>query len=343
MNRSVRHVVVLTYGEPPTASFSAQLKYSWRILLGLTRAVAPIPVWVLPMIALSRARSRVKLWTGERYNSPLEPITRAQAKALAEALEERDKATDWRIHVAYEFRDPLLTEVLNRIPEPEPVDVLPMYVADSAFTHEISRQTIARWMRRRFPAGRPAPVRVLTGPDEEAFAEVAAAYVSRQIRARGAGGPDWALVLAAHGTLLNPPRPIETGRGATECVAEGIGRRCAESFGMSQIGWLNHVYGGQWTEPPADGALQKVVDAGYQKVVYFPFGFSADNAESELEGRMALRTQPRIESIHLRCVNDAPDFIAALARSVIAAGTGGKASENGAKSRQAREGAPAAT
>ena len=40
---SERHVVLITYGEPPTASFAAQLRYSWRILLGLTRSVAPIP------------------------------------------------------------------------------------------------------------------------------------------------------------------------------------------------------------------------------------------------------------------------------------------------------------
>src|SRR5204862_7559561 len=30
------HVILLTYGEPPTASFVDQLVYSWRILLGLT-------------------------------------------------------------------------------------------------------------------------------------------------------------------------------------------------------------------------------------------------------------------------------------------------------------------
>ena len=53
-----RHVVLVTYGEPTTASFSEQLVYSWRILLGLTRTVAPIPRPLLPVIALSRARGR---------------------------------------------------------------------------------------------------------------------------------------------------------------------------------------------------------------------------------------------------------------------------------------------
>src|SRR5439155_10390014 len=83
---SARHVVLITYGEPPTPSFTSQLRYSWRILLGLTRAVASIPAWVLPMIAVSRARTRHRLWSSERYRSPLESITRAQAELMRESL-----------------------------------------------------------------------------------------------------------------------------------------------------------------------------------------------------------------------------------------------------------------
>src|SRR5947207_1288603 len=112
-----RHVVLLTYGEPPTPDFFAQLKYSWRILLGLPRAVAP-------------------------------------------------------------------------------------------------------WAERL--GGGRAPVRVLPALDEGRFAEISAAHVAREAEARGAGGKEWALVLAAHGTLLEPARPIETGRGATERVAAAI-------------------------------------------------------------------------------------------------------------------------
>jgi protoheme ferro-lyase len=81
-----RHVVLVTYGEPPTPAFLDQLVYSWRILLGLTRTVAPIPLPVLPLIALSRGRGRQRLWTDEGYASPLEPITERQAVGLRRAL-----------------------------------------------------------------------------------------------------------------------------------------------------------------------------------------------------------------------------------------------------------------
>ena len=309
---SARHVVLLTYGEPPAPDFMAQLVYSWRILLGLTRSVAPIPGWALPGIALSRAVMRARLWGRERYGSPLEAITREQAQRLAEALGEGG-ALPWRVHVAYEFRDPLLRQVLARIPGDEAVDVVPMYAADSAFTHALSRAALANAL---VGLARGAPARVVPALGAEILAELSARHVMRETEARNSHGPDWGLVLAAHGTLLEPPKPIETGRVATEQVAAAITRRLGGRFGAISLGWLNHVYGGRWTEPPADRALRRLVDSGYRRVVYFPFGFLADNAESELEGRLALRLTPELEAVHLPCLNAAPELAGALADGV---------------------------
>ncbi|HEX5131099.1 MAG TPA: ferrochelatase [Candidatus Krumholzibacteria bacterium] len=311
---TTRHIVLLTYGEPPAPDYLPQLEYSWRILLGLTRTVAPIPKAVLPMIALARAYSRRKLWRAERYGSPLELVTRAQAAGLSSALTAVAPAVAWRVHVAYEFRDPLLTDLLDSLPADEPVDVVPMYVADSSFTHGISRMTIRDWERKR--GARPAPVRIVPAMDEKEFADISAAFVARQLDERGIGGPDWALVLAAHGTLLDPRPGIETGRGATECVCAGVTEQLSERFGMVVNGWLNHKFGGRWTEPPVDDALARVAAAGFRRVVYFPYGFSSDNAESQLEGRLALRSQPGLEAVHLPCLNADPVFIARLSHQV---------------------------
>jgi len=137
-----RHVVLLTYGEPPEARFGPQFAYSWRILWGLTRRVAPIPPFVLPFIALARARLRARLWRDHAYASPIEAITDAQARALDEALA-AGRDGPWRAHVAYEFRTPLLDQVLAAIPAGEPVAVLPMYLAESEFTHDIARGRLA--------------------------------------------------------------------------------------------------------------------------------------------------------------------------------------------------------
>jgi protoheme ferro-lyase len=317
---NVRHVVLVTYGEPPTSAFLPQLTYSWRILLGLTRTIAPIPRPVLPLIALARARYRTRMWNTERYRSPLEPITAAQCHALRDELNRVDGSIGWRVWPAYEFRRPSLADVVGSLPPGEPVDVVPMYAADSDFTHGLSRATVARLRHRGQPARQ---IHVLPSLDADALGSAAAEHILASLDGKPAWkGPSVALVLAAHGTLVQPLRPVNTGREATERLCAAIRSRLSEEFGVIVHGWLNHSRGGRWTEPPIDQALHQVIDAGFTRAVYFPYGFLADNAESELEGRIALRGQPRLEARHLPCLNDSPRLIEALAHQVRASRPG---------------------
>ena len=49
-----------------------------------------------------------------------------------------------------------------------------------------------------------------------------------------------------------------------------------------------------------------------------PYGFVADNAESQLEGRVLLRAEKRLEEVvHLPCLNAAPAYIDALAGAIV--------------------------
>lgn len=312
---SAHNVVLITYGEPTSPTFGAQLAYSWRILLGLTRTIADIPRVLLPMIALYRGYARNRSWTKAGYASPLERITCDQAKSLKETLEAQHPDTEWRVHVAYEFRKPLLKDVLNATPANETVCVVPMYAIDSAFTHGISRATVQQWQARA--PHRNLGVRVLPALDPKVLGEIAADHVRRDMSARGvAAGSDCALVLAAHGTLLEPPRPIETGRVATERLCAEIRHRLEGDFGLIVYGWLNHTRGGRWTEPPIDEALQTVTEKGFDRIVYFPYGFLADNAESQLEGQEALKGEPSLNAVHLPCLNVSPALLEALADQV---------------------------
>ena len=309
-----RHVVLVTYGEPPSPAFMGQLLYSWRILLGLTRTVAAIPKPVLPLIALSRGFGRRRMWTAESYESPLEPITLRQAEALRSALAGGDATTDWRVHVAYEFRRPLLADRLAALPADEPVDIIPMYAADSDFTHGLSRRVANNFAHDRSTDAR---IRVLPPIDARALGAVSASYIRSLTSSRdGWSGPDVALVLAAHGTLVAPSRPIDTGLAATEALCNVIKNELKTDFGLIVNGWLNHTRGGKWTEPAMADALHHVSTADFRRVVYFPYGFLGDNAETQLEGRIALRDRPELEAWHLPCLNDDPALINTLARSV---------------------------
>ena len=84
----------------------------------------------------------------------------------------------------------------------------------------------------------------------------------------------------------------------------------------SSHGWLNHTRGGRWTEPPIEAALADVAAAGFRRIVYYPYGFLADNAESEFEGRIALAAHPAITARHLPCLNDAAPLLDAIADQV---------------------------
>ncbi len=185
----MKHIILVTYGEPVTPAFVEQLVYSWRILLGLTRTVADIPAPLIPLIALSRARGRNTLWRRSAYTSPLEPITLVQAAQLNRVLGQQASGP-WTIHVAYEFRNPLLSSVIMQLPAGDPVVVVPMYAADSSFTHDLSRQTVAGLANRR-----TAPVIVLPALDVDQLAAISARsrHADRRIaehrRALGCLGP----------------------------------------------------------------------------------------------------------------------------------------------------------
>ena len=266
------------------------------------------------------------MWTEADYSSPLEPITVGQARQLEGRLAEAT-GDAWKVHAAYEFRQPLLSETLASLPSDEPVWVVPMYAADSAFTHALSRTTAEA---HAASGTRRSELRVLDPLHGEVLAEVSAAHVLDHADDEASWrGKDVALVLAAHGTVLKPPRPIDTGLVATEALCQGITWRLTPHFGMVVNGWLNHTRGGPWTDPPIEEALQQVADAGYSRVVYYPYGFLADNAESELEGRMAL-ANTSMEALHLPCLNESARLMEVMVRQLSdAAGVAARESDGG--------------
>ncbi|MCH8332765.1 ferrochelatase [Candidatus Sumerlaeota bacterium] len=327
--RDSRKVLLLTYGEPESNRFSDQFWYSLSILNRLTRRVAPIPRPALPLIAWKRARRRVREWRPSDFGSPLEAITRRQAELLAAKLnaelqrEGSGETAAWEVEPVFEFRKPMLIPTLRAMAADSsgPVFILPAYVADSAFTDEISRSDIEKLESR----GGSLPFAVHYVSDfanDPALAEIMADFILDQLRERGlADGATscWGLILGSHGTLVNPPIPIETGLSAMLGLYEAILKRVGSRFASCSLGWLNHTLGGKWTEPSLREAASAMREAGITKIVYYPFGFFADNAETLLEGETILKPFgfERIE--HLPCMNEEGALISFLARRVIEA------------------------
>ena len=106
---------------------------------------------------------------------------------------------------------------------------------------------------------------------------------------------------------------------AHRSYADVIEERLTSSFGMVVNGWLNHSRGGKWTDPPIEEALKRVTDAGYRNVVYYPYGFLADNAESQLEGQIAAAAFPSLRVRFIPCLNGSFELAELIADQVVRA------------------------
>lgn len=316
-------VLLLTYGEPERARFTDQYRYSLSILRRLTRKIAPIPKPLLPLIAARRGWVRVRNWRREEYTSPLDRITYAQCAALSAVLHQVDTSRLYEVCVVFEFKPPLLKDVLTErlAREPSRLLLVPLYLAESDFTHGISRLDLDEFAARRGHPVHPVPEYVTGFSEDDQLVELCARFVREQVECAGWCREDCVgagLLLGAHGTLVNGPPGVETGLVATQRFYDRLAERLAPMFHSVSIGWLNHALGGEWTSPDLETATRQMVQRGLHRVVYFPFGFLADNAESQLEGRCVLRDFESLQVLHLDCLNAWPPFVEYLAQRIVA-------------------------
>jgi ferrochelatase len=313
-------VILATYGEPPVNSFAQQWVYSYRILKGLTRKIARIPAPILPIIATARARGRVRLWHENGFLSPLEKLHRDTVHAVRDELARRGHSADTLVIPAYEFRRPNLTETLRQLDQAgcEKAIVVPMYIAEGDFTHGVTQFAIEdaaaalpNWRGRVKLASMTQ-----SASGVAALGNALASWFFDALKARRVNelGKDWAVMLAAHGTVVNPPPGVDNGLAHFQDVLKHVEAAIAPRVGRVSVGWLNHTRGGEWTKPAVPDALAELRAQGYKNLVYFPWGFTTDNAETMLEGRVALRemAEPFGRVEYLECLNSYPPFIGVL-------------------------------
>ena len=312
------HVVLVTFGEPERASYLQQLIYSWRILKSLTTRIDSIPKAIVPLIAIYRGWTRTVAWWRESYRSPLEPITRQQARDLQAALGQAK--TSFQVSVAYDFRRPLVQDVLSSIElkSNDQLVAVPMYVADSDFTSGnvadlLASDALGTGGERRMLYSLESLLPELAGVMAEHVRECVSGHGWDAQTLEQTG-----LILGTHGTLPHPPPSVrETGIHATLDLYIRLRRELVGDYRSMSIAWLNHVRGGKWTQPELSRVIERMREKGIRRFVYYPFGFVADNAETELEGRAAFAEYDDIDLIHVPCVNSAPAFIQLLAASIM--------------------------
>lgn len=321
-------VILETYGEPAAAEFWPQFTYSYAILRKLTRRLAPIPAWLLPYISYKRARGRKAEWREHAYTSPLESIHIRFCSQLAAQLSEHS-ADRWTVEPGYLFRPPQLERAVRAALD-RGVDrlfVVPMYSAESDFTHgltEFTLETMARTDRRIRDQ-----VEIVSFSRTPADERRLAGLMHEQIEAalRQADGGDsakwkrekWGLALAAHGTVIDKPH-LKSGLRETFRIYKALATPFRDRFVTVLPGFLNHSGRGTWSRPNMAKTVQLMQARGVERLVYYPFGFVADNSETQLEihhfigghddhsGHCSGAAQFQ-ELLHLPCLNNTASLV----------------------------------
>ena len=321
--RRIVEVLCLTYGEPPENTWAAQTTYSLSILNRLTRRVAPIPLYITPLIAARRGWIRAKTFRKLNWRSPLEEISARQVAALEQRLKAARPDLDFRARLVLEFRPPYLQNVLGLMVanHPDELIIQPLYVADSDFTSGVSQTDLQNFHRKLSGRhGVPAPKYVEGFGFDERAGECFARFIMRKCDEAGWNAEQLkksVLILGAHGTIIRPPIGVNNGARETRYVYGLIRKHVKHHFKSVRIGWLNHTVGGEWTFPTVGQAAEESQKQGIRSTVYMTFGFMGDNGETQLEGPAQLNEYTWDSQLVIPSPNDDPEFMDLLSTRVL--------------------------
>jgi protoporphyrin/coproporphyrin ferrochelatase len=311
-------VVVTTYGEVEDLKVRNLWPSSRKILRVVTRQIVAIPEALMYVIADYRSAKHYMKWKRSRYHSTFLAVHRAQTKMIAEGIASAGVMPEADITVldAYYFVPPYLDKVIADImDEYDGIVVLPLIPVESAFSCGVACQMILDASGERV-FGKLRVVSKMWKDDR--LLSLTANYLFSQLGESVKSVRDWkvGLVLVIHGTLVrdsagNPP-DVFTGLDETleffRLMKEKVMNHPDSIFHDVRLGCINHSRGGEWMEETIGKAFESFRNEGCHGVVMFPFGFFADNSETELDSKGLLDSAGFPVTQYIRCLNDSPEF-----------------------------------
>ena len=322
-------VIVTTYGEVEKVTVRDLWPSSRRILNAVTRQIAKIPTALIYFIADYRSTKHYIEWKLNHYHSSLPSINRSQKKRLAGCIAASGSPLlskiDVEVYDACYFVPPYFDDLLQQLRHNyDGIVVVPMFPVESAFSCGIACQmVIDLYGDKAFNH-----VKVLSKLWKEdnlhrIYIDYLFGQLSPSLRHRKEG--KIGLVLVIHGTLVkdrdgNPPT-LFTGLEETMAFFDVMKRKIMADprniFSDVRQGCMNHSRGGEWTADTIENALTGFKSEGYQGVVMFPYGFFADNSETEYDACKKLQKESFPVFQYIRCINDSPPFARWLAGQVL--------------------------
>ena len=273
--------------------------------------VVELPRWLwLPILhgivlqtrPAKSAKKYASVWTPE--GSPLAVHTIRQTELLRAALAQR------RIEYAMRYGSPTIAEGLKKLSGCSSVIVLPLYPQFSRSTTETIRDVIGK-------LSGPRVAMVESFHDHPGYVGALAAGIQRHWAAHGRGEK---LVMSFHGL---PKRAVDRGDPyQDQCLATA--KILAGSLRLAPAEYLvtfqSRFGAAEWLQPYTEPTLRQLAKSGTRRVDVVCPGFVSDCLETleeiAMQGRAAFLEAGGSEFHALPCLNEAPEWIEALAKIV---------------------------
>jgi ferrochelatase len=316
-------ILLLNLGTPDAPTAPAVKRYLAEFL-GDSRVVElPRLLW-LPILHGIILRTRpaksaakyASIWTAE--GSPLKVHTERQAKLLKGLLGERGR-TELLIDWAMRYGNPSIPDVLDRMltAGASKILVLPLYPQYAGSTTASTEDAVTTWVKHQ---QQPPAIRwVREYPTDPGYIGALAA----SIRAHwGENGRGEKLIMSFHGI---PQRSVDRGDPyADQCHATA--QALAAALGLANQEWLatfqSRFGAAKWLQPYTQPTLEELARGGLKRVDIVCPGFPADCLETleeiAMECREAFLHAGGEGFQYIPCLNERPDWIAALADLALA-------------------------
>jgi ferrochelatase len=310
-------VVLVNLGTPDAPTSSAVRPYLKQFLSDPRVVEIPKAVWwfilnavILPFRSRKSAEKYASIWTKD--GSPLKVHTEKQAMLLRGYLGERGH----ELQVAYAMRygSPSLPQILTKLKSEgcDRILILPAYpqysgtttasIFDAVFSHYAGVRNI------------PELRLVKHYHDHEAYIQALKKAVLAHWEAYGR--PE-KLIMSFHGV---PKRTLLLG-DPYHCECHKTARLLATQLGLAQdqyiVTFQSRFGKAEWLQPYTAPTLQKLARDGVKRVDVICPGFTSDCLETleeiEMEARRDFLTSGGSVFHYIPCLNEAPDWIGALA------------------------------
>jgi ferrochelatase len=310
-------VLLVNLGTPEAPTAAALRPYLKQFLWDPRVVEIPRAVWwpilngiILNLRPAKSAAKYAKIWMLD--GSPLKVHTERQAtllKGWLGAAGSPELAVAW----AMRYGQPSIGSVLDQIKQDgvERVLVVPLYPQYAASSTASVMDDVADWIKR---SRNPLEFRFIKHfHDHPGYIAALAASVREHWQI--SGRPD-RLVMSFHGL---PRRSLELG-DPYYCECQKTGRLLAEALGLDQDHYLitfqSRFGKAEWLQPYTQPTLEKLGRDGTARVDVICPGFVADCLETleeiALECKAAFLSSGGKEFHYIPCVNERPDWIAAL-------------------------------